>query len=54
MERQAGGQNGGTARVTEKGYELLAVYEELEKEINELAGKKFRKLMKEHNLAGEV
>ena len=50
VERQAGGQSGGAARVTDKGRDLLAAYEELEAELSDIADKKFRTLMKDHNL----
>lgn len=47
VERQAGGQAGGAARVSEDGRRLLAVYEKLEAEISEAAGRRFRELMEE-------
>lgn len=53
VERQAGGQLGGTARVTEKGHDLVAAYETLEKELTEIAEDRFRTLMKDYQLAGE-
>ena len=53
VERQPGGQAGGSAKVTEKGYHLLAVYEELERDLSALAVKKFRELMNKYQLAGE-
>ncbi len=48
VERQAGGQTGGTARVTDKGHDLVAAYEELEKEVAQFAEEKFRKLMSDY------
>ncbi len=51
VDRQAGGQTGGTARVTEKGRALLAAYEELETELSEIAEERFHKLIKDHQLA---
>ncbi|MBQ6388707.1 MAG: NTP transferase domain-containing protein [Mogibacterium sp.] len=53
VERQAGGQAGGTARVTDKGHDLVNAYEELEKELEEIATERFRKLMKDYQLTGE-
>ena len=54
VERQAGGQMGGTARVTDKGRDLLNAYEELEKELEEIATERFRELMKDYQLTGEA
>ena len=54
VERQAGGQTGGTARVTDKGHDLVSVYEELEKELEEIATERFRQLMKNYQLTGEL
>lgn len=53
VERQAGGQTGGTARVTDKGHDLVKVYDELEEELAAIAEKRFRKLMKDYQLTGE-
>ena len=53
VERQPGGQTGGTAGVTEAGQGLLAAYEELETSLAEFAEEKFRKLMKKYRLTGE-
>ena len=50
VDRQAGGQTGGMARVTDKGRDLLAAYEELEAELGSIAEEKFRELMKKYNL----
>jgi len=50
VDRQAGGQAGGAARVTDKGRELIAVYEELEAELSEIADKRFKEIAEEHNL----
>lgn len=47
VERQAGGQSGGAAEVSEDGCRLLAVYEKLEAEISGIAGRRFRELMEE-------
>lgn len=54
VERQAGGQTGGTARVTDKGRDLLNAYEDLEKELEEIATERFRKLMKDYQLTGDA
>ncbi len=54
VERQAGGQTGGSARVTDKGRDLLAVYEELETELKETAEEKFAELMKKYHLTRET
>ena len=54
VERQTGGQNGGAAFVTDKGRDLLAVYDELSKEIEEIAEERFRELMDKHHLTGEA
>jgi molybdate transport repressor ModE-like protein len=48
VERQAGGQSGGIARVTEKGRELMAIYDDLETELSEIAKKRFYELAKSH------
>ena len=53
VDRQAGGQKGGSARVTEKGKALLAVYEELKTELAGIAEEKFSKLMKKYQLTGQ-
>ena len=53
VERQVGGQAGGSARVTDKGRDLLAVYETLEAELNTSAAERFHELMKEYQLTGE-
>lgn len=50
VDRQAGGLTGGTAKVTDKGHDLLSVYEELEAELSELADERFRKLIKKYQL----
>lgn len=54
IDRQAGGQTGGSATVTDKGHDLLAVYEELEAELGSAAEQRFRELMKKHGLTGKV
>ena len=53
VDRQAGGQTGGSASVTDKGRDLLAVYEELESELSEIADYKFRELMRKYHLTVE-
>ena len=50
VERQAGGQTGGSASVTEKGRNLLSVYDELERELDNIAEKRFKELMQKYNL----
>lgn len=50
VERQAGGQSGGSAAVTEDGYSLLAVYDELRSRLKAVAEEQFEELMKEHGL----
>lgn len=52
VERQAGGQTGGAAFVTDKGHDLLAVYEKLDNEISGLAEERFHELMEEYGLTG--
>ncbi|MBQ6456076.1 MAG: NTP transferase domain-containing protein [Mogibacterium sp.] len=51
VERQPGGQSGGSARVTDKGRDLLAVYEELKTRLTVIAEEQFRQLMEEYRLA---
>ena len=51
VERQVGGQAGGAARVTDKGRELLAAYEELESELRTFADERFSSLIKKYHLA---
>ena len=53
VDRQPGGQTGGTATVTDKGHDLLAVHDELEAELGALAEARFRELMKKYRLTGE-
>ena len=53
VERQQGGQSGGSARVTDKGRDLLAAYEELQIELNAAAGEKFSELVRKYQLTGE-
>lgn len=53
VDRQAGGQAGGRAKVTDKGHELLEVYEKIKSELTGIAEDRFRKLMKEYRLAGD-
>lgn len=50
VDRQPGGQTGGSARVTDKGRDLLAAYEELETELAGIAEERFRELMKKYHL----
>ena len=51
VERQAGGQTGGAARVTEKGHILVDVYDELEAELSEMAEKRFPEIAARHGLS---
>ena len=53
VDRQQGGQTGGSASVTDKGRDLLAVYDVLEAELEEVAENRFRDLMKEYHLTHE-
>lgn len=53
VERQAGGQSGGTAYVTDKGRNLLAIYEKMVSEIGTIADERFRELLSEYQLTGE-
>ena len=50
VDRQAGGQSGGAANVTEKGRELIGIYEKLEAELTEIADRRFKELIKENGL----
>ena len=50
VERQAGGQTGGSAKVTRKGHDLLAAYEKLEAELSEIAEVRFQELMEEYHI----
>ena len=50
VERQQGGQNGGGAYVTEKGRQLIAVFEKLEEEISAATEQRFQELMREYEL----
>ena len=52
VERQAGGSSGGKAAVTDKGKDLLAAYDQLQKELSDLAEERFRTIMKEYDLIG--
>ncbi len=54
VERQAGGQSGGTARVTDKGRELMALYEELEEYLYKAGEDKYRELMSKYKLIGDT
>ena len=54
VERQPGGRDGGSAYVTDKGRDLLAVYEKLQVELEALAETRFRELMDEYRLAGDT
>ena len=53
VERQPGGQSGGSARVTDKGRDLLAAYEELESELNTAAEERFDDIMQKYGLIGD-
>lgn len=53
VDRQAGGQTGGAARVTEKGHILMAVYDELEAELSEAAERRFPEVAARHGLNDE-
>ena len=53
VERQAGGSSGGKASVTDKGKDLLAVYDQMKRELSEAADERFRELMKAYRLTGE-
>ncbi|MBQ6621851.1 MAG: NTP transferase domain-containing protein [Mogibacterium sp.] len=50
VDRQQGGQNGGAAQVTEKGHQLLAVYDELQRAVSEYTEERFQELMRKHDL----
>ena len=50
VERQAGGKTGGAAKVTEEGHKLMAVYDELEAELSEVAERRFPEIAKKHEL----
>ena len=50
VERQPGGQSGGSASVTDKGRDLLAAYEELDNYLSEIAEEKFRQLIVKYRL----
>ena len=53
VERQAGGQKGGKAIVTDKARDLMAAYEELEAELKAEAEVKFRQLVHKYKLTGD-
>lgn len=46
VERQAGGRNGGGARLTEEARDFLRKYETLEEGIRELVDRRFRKIFR--------
>ena len=50
VERRAGGQTGGAAVITEKGRNLMAVYDRLETELKEIASKRLSELLEEMNI----
>ena len=50
VERRAGGQSGGAARVTENGHKLMDIYDELEAELSEVAAKRFPEIAKKYGL----
>ena len=53
VERQAGGKAGGSARVSDKGHEMLAIYDRLEAELSEIAAERFGELLKEYEAGDE-
>lgn len=44
VERQQGGRNGGISRITPEGKERMALFEELEREVQNFAEQKYREL----------
>lgn len=50
VERQPGGVNGGTARVTERGMALLTLFEKYENKMAELADKQFEQIFLQSDL----
>lgn len=50
VERQVGGQSGGSARVTEKGAALVKIYSQIEDELSAIADTRFRELSSEYHL----
>lgn len=50
VDRQAGGQAGGAARISEKGRELMKLYDMMEEELTEIARKRFAELAEEHGV----
>lgn len=44
VDRQQGGKNGGISRVTEEGKKRIALFEELEREVQKFAEEKYREL----------
>lgn len=44
VERQQGGKNGGISRVTEEGKKRIALFEELERDVQAFAEKRYREL----------
>ena len=50
VERQAGGVSGGAAKVTDKGRELMKLYDRMENELTEIAQKRFDELAEEYDI----
>ena len=50
VSRQAGGNSGGKASVTEKGHDLLAAYDELLSELEDVAAERFSEIVKKYRL----
>lgn len=44
VRRQPGGKNGGTAELTETGWELIKKYEQLEASIEKFAAKEYQRI----------
>lgn len=53
VNRQAGGNSGGKASVTDKGHDLLAAYDELLAELESIAAARFTELKKKYRLTEE-
>lgn len=53
VDRVAGGQSGGAAKVTEKGLALLAAYDEMLGELESISEQKFRLITEKYGLGGE-
>ncbi len=50
VDRRAGGIDGGSASITERGRRLIRLYEELEQDINEFVKKRFAEIFSERDL----